>query len=159
MTDQTPTPELPRAPYTFHGAYTRAVDVKGRFNLPFRFRQGGPEAGVEKYVVSRGPDGGLTIHPEAVWTESFERMRTAAAGSKELRRNLRIVSRSSRVVEPDSQGRVAVSPELLVTAGISRKVAVVGVGAYMELWDPDALAADDSGDDALDEGFVNEFFR
>lgn len=158
MEDTTPTPAPPRTPYTFHGAYTRSVDVKGRFNLPFRFRQGGPGAGVEKYVVSRGPDGGLTIHPHEVWTESFERLR-AAAGSKELRRNLRLMSLSSREVEPDSQGRVAVSPELLEAVGISRKVTVVGVGAYMELWDPDALAADDGGDDALEEGFVNEFFR
>ena len=158
MEDKTPTNELREAAYTFHGAYTRAVDVKGRFNLPFRFRQGGPGAGEEKYVVSRGPDGGLTIHPQAIWIESYNRMR-AGSPSPELRRNLRRMSVSSREVEPDSQGRVAVPPELLSSVGIARKVTVVGVGTYMELWDPDVLATGESDTEPFDEGFVNQFFR
>ena len=158
MEDKPPTRELRETAYTFHGAYTRAVDVKGRFNLPFRLRQGGPGAGEEKYVVSRGPDGGLTIHPHAIWNESYNRMRTGSPGP-ELRRNLRRMSVNSREVEPDNQGRVAVSPELLASVGIARKVTVVGVGTYMELWDPDALAAGESADEPFDEGFVNEFFR
>ena len=35
-----PTASAPQDfPLTFHGSYTRAVDAKGRFNLPFRFRR------------------------------------------------------------------------------------------------------------------------
>ena len=63
------------------------------------------------------------------------------------------------VIEPDVQGRVAVSSEMLGTVGIARKVSVVGVGSYMELWDPEALADGGPGETTLDEGFVNEFFR
>ncbi len=159
MEDKTPTNDLRETAYTFHGAYTRAVDVKGRFNLPFRFRQGGPGAGEEKYVVSLGPDGGLTVHPHAVWVESYNRIRAGGTPSPELRRNLRRMSARSRDVEPDSQGRVAVPPELLSSVGITRKVTVVGVGTYMELWDPETLAVGDSADEPFDEGFVNEFFR
>jgi MraZ protein len=134
------------------------VDAKGRFNLPFRFRQGGPETGEEKYVVCKGPDGGLTIHPHTIWTESYNRLRSGPP-SPELRRNLRHMSLHSRIVEPDGQGRVAVPPEMLGTVGIARKVSVVGVGSYMELWNPEDLAAGGTGEATLDEGFVNEFFR
>lgn len=158
MNQNPTTPELPAPAFTFTGAYTRKVDAKGRFNLPFRFRQGGPDAGEEKYVVGRGPDGGLTVHPHAVWQESYNRLR-AGEPSPALRRNLRLMSLNSRVVEPDAQGRVAVPPEMLARGGIAREVTVVGVGSYMELWAPDALAGAEASDEPVDEGFVNEFFR
>ena len=144
--------------FTFHGSYTRAVDVKGRFALPFRFRQGGSVPVEEKYVVSQGADGSLSLLPYAVWITNFNRMRQGKAGS-ELRANMRKMSLASTVVEPDSQGRVAVSAETLAGCGISRKITVVGMGNYMELWDPESLAQLNSGSDEVDSGFMDEFYR
>ena len=66
--------------FTFHGSYTRAVDAKGRFALPFRFRQGGSVPVEEKYVVSQGADGSLSLLPYAVWIVNFNRMRQGEAG-------------------------------------------------------------------------------
>ena len=149
--NQTPT-------FTFHGSYTRAVDAKGRFALPFRFRQGGSVPVEEKYVVSQGADGSLSLLPYAVWIVNFNRMRQGKAGP-ELRANMRKISLSSTVVEPDSQGRVAVSVETLAACGISRKITVVGMGNYMELWDPESLAQLNSGSDEVDSGFMDVFYR
>jgi len=151
--------QLPPPAFTFHGQYTRSVDAKGRFNLPFRFRKGGPDTGDERYVVMRGPDGGLTVHPHAVWIEAYNRLRSGPP-SPELRRNLRRMSLHSRMVEPDSQGRIAVPVELLGTVGIQKKILVVGVGNYMELWNPESLMDEGDADaTALDAGFQDEFFR
>ena len=60
--------------YCFHGSYARSVDKKGRFNLPFRFRRDGA-VGDEKYVVSNGPDGTLTLLPYQEWLHAFTRLR------------------------------------------------------------------------------------
>ncbi len=144
--------------FTFHGAYTRAVDTKGRFALPFRFRQGGSGPAEEKYVVARGADGSLSLLPYTVWIANFNRMRQGKPGA-DLRANLRRMSQKSLVLEPDSQGRVAVSPEFLSDCGIAKKVTVVGMGSYMELWDPDTLAQQDAGGDDVDAGFMDEFYR
>jgi MraZ protein len=144
------------ATFTFHGSYTRAVDAKGRFALPFRFRQGGSVPVEEKYVVSKGADGSLSLLPYSVWIGNFNRMREGQP-SPELRANLRRMSLASTVVEPDSQGRVAVSPDTLVEFGIAKKISVVGMGSYMELWDPEALAKLEDGD--VSEGFMNDFYR
>jgi MraZ protein len=148
----------PSPEFTFHGSYTRAVDAKGRFALPFRFRQGGSVPVEEKYVVSQGADGSLSLLPYAVWIENFNRMREGKPGP-ELRKNLRRMSLRSLVVEPDKQGRVAVPLEKLQNAGIAAKITVVGMGTYMELWDPDELAAMDAEGDTVDPGFMNEFYR
>jgi len=144
--------------FTFHGSYTRAVDAKGRFALPFRFRQGGSVPVEEKYVVSQGADGSLSLLPYTVWIENFNRMRQGQAGP-ELRANMRKMSLASTVVEPDSQGRVAVSTESLARCGITKKVTVVGMGSYMELWDPDVLDGLEYGEDPVDPGFMDEFYR
>ena len=146
------------ATYTFHGDYTRAVDAKGRFNLPFRFRQGGSGPGDEKYVVAKGADGSLAIHPHEAWMAIFQRMRQGEAGPR-LRANLRAMSRGSKTLEPDAQGRVQVPPELLASVGISGKVTVVGMGGFMELWAPEALDQRMAGDEGPDPGFMDEFYR
>jgi MraZ protein len=143
---------------TFHGSYTRSVDAKGRFALPFRFRQGGPVPGEEKYMVTQGPDGSLSLMPYAVWMANFHRM-SQGKPSRELRANKRKMSLASSEVTPDSQGRVAVSTETLAACGISKKITVVGMGNYMELWDPESLAQLNSGSDEVDSGFMDEFYR
>ena len=144
------------ATFTFYGEYTRAVDAKGRFALPFRFRQGGSGAVEEKYVVTKGADGTLTLQPKMVYDARLQRMNLAPP-SAELRANIRRMSRSAIEVKPDSQGRVAVTPEILKKFGIRKKITVVGMGSYMELWDPGTLEKLDT--DEVDSGFMDEFYR
>jgi len=143
--------------YCFHGGYERAVDAKGRFNLPFRFRRSGAAHGDERYVVSEGPDGTLNLLPYDEFVAAFNRMRQRKPGP-DLRSELRRLSNNSRVVEPDAQGRVAVDPQLLERIGVGKRVRVVGMGNYMELWDPDRFAAAQAELDAPDPGFLDEFY-
>ncbi len=143
-----------QTPFTFHGSHNRSVDTKGRFNLPLQFRV----ATEDKYMVSWGADGVLTLSPYTVWVANFNRLR-ALEPTRELRVFLRKISKGSRVVEPDQQGRVAVTSELLSTVGIDRKISIVGMGNYMELWDPQTLEQLDANAEELDPQFMNEFFR
>lgn len=143
--------------FTFNGCYTRAVDAKGRFALPFRLRQAGPDQDDEKYMVSRGADGALSLHPKAVWIERIDRMREQAP-SRELRDFLRRMMANAVEVPVDAQGRVTIAPERLAEYGITRKVTVMGMGSYMELYAPEAMAAYSPNPEA-DAAFDDEFFR
>lgn len=143
--------------FTFHGCYTRAVDAKGRFALPFRLRQAGADQAEEKYMVSRGADGALSLQPKDVWVENFNRLRNQPP-SRELRDYLRRMTANSVEVPVDAQGRVTIAPERLAEFGITRKVTVMGMGSYMELYAPEALKAYSPNPEA-DEAFDNEFFR
>ena len=150
-------PVLPETAFAFHGSHTRVVDAKGRFNLPFKFLRGGAGPEEDKFVVSKGADGSLSLLPHSVWVANFNRLRQGEPGPK-LRAYLRRMSTNSKVVEPDSQGRVAVSHEILAEFGIDKKIIIVGVGSYMELWDPatlEAMNAEIEGEAA----FNDEFFR
>ena len=158
MNDQSQSPR-PDSAFAFHGSHTRAVDAKGRFNLPFKFLRGGSGPEEDKFVVSRGADGALSLAPHSVWQANFNRLRLEMEPGPKLRAYLRRMSANSIIVEPDSQGRVAVSREFLTQGGIDKKIAIVGMGSHMELWDPAALEAANAELDGEDMAYDNEFFR
>jgi MraZ protein len=150
-------------PFTFHGSYTRAVDAKGRFHLPFRFRNQSPSAVVEeeereKYMISPGLDGSVTLTPHAVWMENFNRLR-AEEPSPEKTRDLRLMSLNSRMLSPDAQGRVAVPSEILEFLKVAKKVTVVGMGSHMELWSPEAVAEISPEGQGPSQDFMYRFYR
>ncbi len=142
--------------FCFHGAYERAVDAKGRFNLPFRFRLGGGAAEDEKYVVMRGQEGNLALFPRDEWVRAFNRIKRQKA-TRDWRAQLRRLSADSFELVPDSQGRVTVPQDFLADAGIARRVVAVGLGHYMELWSPEAFSAQKESAPGLDEDFLDDF--
>lgn len=142
--------------YCFHGGYERAVDAKGRFNLPFRFRRSGEDAGAERYVAMKGPDGQILLLPEEVFEAGFNRLREGAS-SRDQRAALRRVSAGSNVLEPDAQGRVAVPADLLAAVGITKRVLVVGVGNRMEIFDPERYAIIDGALGDTDPAYIDTF--
>lgn len=147
----------PDPTFCFHGSYERAVDAKGRFNLPFRFRRGGGPADDEQYVVTKGPDGNLSLFPREEWEKAFNRIRSQSS-SKEWRARVRQISDSSAKLDPDSQGRVMIPAAFLEQAGVARRVKVVGMGHYMELWEPEMFALSQKELEEPDEQFMDDFF-
>jgi len=150
--DTAPNPE-----FCFHGAYERAVDAKGRFNLPFRFRKGGGAAEDEKYVVTPGADGNLSVFPQQEWEATFQRIKRQSSAAQ-WRARVRQISAKSFDVVPDAQGRVSVPSDLLESVGIARRVKVVGMGHYMELWNPDDFSTGQQDLTESDPEFMDEFF-
>ena len=150
-------------PFTFHGSYTRAVDAKGRLHLPFRFRNKTQAAAVEeeereKYMISPGLDGSVTLTPHSVWMANFNRLR-AEEPSPEKTRDLRLMSLNSKMVSPDAQGRVAVPSETLAALGVEKKITVVGMGSHMELWSPEAVAGLGPVGQGPSDKFMYRFYR
>lgn len=142
--------------YCFHGGYERAVDAKGRFNLPFRLRRSGAEAGAERYVVMKGPDGQLALLPEEVFEAAFNRLREGEP-SRDKRTVLRKISAGSYVLEPDNQGRVAVPADMLAMVGITKRVYVVGMADRMELFAPERYAIIESALGDADPSYLHTF--
>jgi MraZ protein len=145
-------------PWAFTGSFERAVDAKGRFNLPFPFRRGGPGHADERYVVAEGPDGTLNILPYNEFVDAFNRVRQRRPG-RGLRDELRRLSHNSRVLEPDAQGRIAVPLDFLARIGVTKRILVIGMGNYLELWEPDrwrehAASLGDPDQELLDEFFA-----
>jgi len=127
--------------HAFSGSYERAVDPKGRFNLPFRHRRKGKgKAQRDAYKVTLGVEGYLSVYPLEIWDEVFQTARANATTAEE-QALIRHLSANTYDLVPDKQGRVMVPVHLLASVGIDKKVYVVGYGDHLALRHTDVYTA------------------
>jgi MraZ protein len=116
-----------RAP--FLGEYQHALDAKGRFILPARFRD---HLGDQAYVTSE-EDGCLALwRPEEFDVKASEIRERARRGERDVERAF---FAGAMEASPDRQGRVAIPTGLREFAALERDVVVVGLYDHIEIWD------------------------
>ena len=116
----------------FRGGPVLTLDGKGRITVPARWRDMLMAAVNGQLVVSKNPDGCLSLFPLNVW-EQFEATVLSLPTQSDGWRRFFIGSATD--VEIDSASRVLIPPELRVWAGLEDKVKFMGVGSHFELWD------------------------
>lgn len=132
----------------FLGTYTPLLDDKGRFVLPARFR----EQLAEGLVITKGQDKCLFGFRSSDFQRMADALREASMSARALRDHSRLFFGSASEEVPDRQGRVAIPAGLRTYAGITRELAVVGVGSRLELWD---AAAWEQQVSATEDGFAS----
>ena len=116
-----------RAP--FLGEHQHALDAKGRFILPARFRE---HLGDVAYVTSE-EDGCLSLwRPEEFEVKAAEIRERARRGERDVQRAF---FAGAMEASPDRQGRVAIPQGLREFAHLERDVVVVGLYDHIEIWD------------------------
>lgn len=121
------------------GTYECSLDSRFRMAIPARVR----EPFADGATVGWWIDECLIIAPESEWSSLVDRtfgaMNVLDDESRELSRFLLAGVYNHDL---DGQGRVPLAQDLREHAGIEgNKVKVIGVGEYLEVWDPDRLAA------------------
>jgi MraZ protein len=120
--------------------YVNKVDRKGRVSVPATFRT--------SLVAQRFP--GIVVFPSykypALEANSIEWMEQLADRLDQLDKfsdeheNLEMLFASSRELQLDPEGRIALPPDLAEYAAITESVAFVGVGRNFQMWEPDRYA-------------------
>ena len=137
----------------FLGDFDCTVDSKGRLMVPARFRRQLPESEEGTYVLSLGKDRCLNLYPLAEWDEVVVKKLHELPPGPEKRQYIRFYSRKSRTVNLDKSGRIAIPANFLEVIGNPKKVVVVGVLNYMEIWAPDDhIKMGKEGDETFFEG-------
>ncbi len=119
--------------FSFRGGPVLKLDDKSRVTVPAVHKEilGAPPVH-NRLVVSKNPDGCLSLFPLPVW-EGFEaellKLPAQHVGWK------RLYVGSATDVTIDTSSRVLIPPELKVWAGLDKTVMFMGVGSYFELWD------------------------
>lgn len=130
------------------GEYRHSLDPKKRLFIPAKQRE---ELGTSFMIVRdlRGPR--LKVYSTEAWEAFLAPIRQQERKLAEA--TLRFLHRDAVLAEPDSQGRVVLTPALVAYAGITKEAVVVGCGDYAEIWaaetydaamseeDPEALCA------------------
>lgn len=116
----------------FRGGPVLTLDGKGRVTVPARWRDMLMANVNGQLIVSKNPDGCLSLFPLNVW-EQFESTVLNLPTQNDAWRRFFVGSATD--VEIDSGSRVLVPPELRAWAGLEDKVKFMGVGSHFELWD------------------------
>ena len=115
----------------FLGTYEPKLDDKGRLILPAKYRDqlaGG-------LVMTRGQERCLYVFPAREFEAIHEQLRQAPITSKQARQYLRVFLSGAADEQPDKQGRITIPAQLRQYAGLSRELAVIGMGTRVEIWD------------------------
>ncbi|MCC6198666.1 division/cell wall cluster transcriptional repressor MraZ [Candidatus Nomurabacteria bacterium] len=116
------------------GEYTHTIDEKNRLSFPMKFRK---EMG-KNVVVTRGLDRCLFVFTEKEWKLIAEKLASSSMLQSDARSFNRYLLGGAVEVGVDSAGRILLPDFLKDRAGLSGKVAVVGVHTRVELWDETA---------------------
>lgn len=122
----------------FFGSYERALDDKGRFNVPFRFRRKdlAKEEEPPRFVIFRDPDDIVSLLTFDQYVRSMQEI-MAMDEDEERDDFLRWMADHSQEIPMDSQGRVAVPGTYLECIGVTKRLKVRGMVNRMELTRPD----------------------
>ncbi len=128
----------------FLGEYQYSLDAKGRVFIPAKLRD---ELG-NSFVITKGIDNCLRVYPISAW-ESFSEKINEYPDTK-ARKIRRFVFSAATNNELDSQGRTLISQTLRDYAKISKDIYILGVGAYLEIWDKDTWDKEKENEDLSD---------
>ena len=119
----------------FQGATQINLDAKGRMSVPTKARDPLTQGGTVKLVLTAHPEGCLLLYPLPAWEPI--RAKVMAFPSLDRQSNLwkRLLVGFAEDVDPDSAGRLLISPVLRDYAHIKRQVMFVGQGSHFEIWD------------------------
>ncbi|WP_143959937.1 division/cell wall cluster transcriptional repressor MraZ [Litoribacter populi] len=126
----------------FLSTFECKLDAKGRLVLPAKFKAALPEVNGAELILNMDKSGCVEIHPAA---DFQRRIMSKISGLDEFDPKAKLLRRAlmSRVseVELDGVGRILVSKKVLEHAGIEREALLVGVGKYIEMWNPERFHA------------------
>ena len=117
------------------GEYRHGLDPKNRIFIPAKLRE---ELGMTFVVAKDIREKCLKIYSQTEWDNYIEPIRKQDRRLQE--RVLRFLSSSMVQATPDSQGRIVLSKDLLLHAGIEKDVVIVGCYNYAEIWAEEVYA-------------------
>jgi len=141
---------------SFKGQYEHSIDAKGRVAFPAKLRKSLNPSAQERFTVVRGQEPCLYLYPEDEWEHVEAKLSRINNFTKKGRLAKRNFLRYAEDVSLDKQNRVALPSDLMEYASIDGKAVFLGMGEYIEVWDPDKLEEIDS---ALDDDAFEEIFE
>jgi MraZ protein len=114
-----------------------ALDAKGRFAVPQRYREALADgnAGSTRLVITADPTRCLLLYTLPEWEPIEKKLMALSSFNATSRALQRLVVGHADDVEMDAAGRLLVPPALRQYAGLDKTIVLVGQGNKFEIWD------------------------
>lgn len=121
----------------FLGEFRFSVDTKGRVQVPVSYRERLSPESEKTFVLQRGRDRTIEVHPLSEWREYWDRtLQSLPKYQDRARKVRRLALASAAEVQMDSQYRLLIPKHLLDWAGVKGEAVLAGAGEYFEIWEP-----------------------
>lgn len=117
----------------FVGEYTRQLDERNRFILPAKVRE---KLSPTVYITRSPSEKCLNLYTEEEWEVIAQKVRQLPTGTdKNAAMFQRRLFGKAMSCEPDKQGRIPLTPELIDFAELKKDIILVGSNTKLEIWD------------------------
>ncbi len=139
----------------FRGSSDHVLDNKGRLNFPARFRD--VLRNRESEILILAPwKRYLRVYPVADW-EVLEEKIWKEGPTEDLDPSfVRYLMRNLEECTLDKQGRIRIPQHLKQAIGLHKQVTLSGMRNWVEIWDRDALLADNAKAEENFEKYENQ---
>lgn len=141
---------------SFKGQYEHSIDAKGRVAFPAKLRKLLNPSAQERFTIVRGQETCLYLYPEDEWENVELKLSQINNFTKKGRLAKRNFLRYAEDVSLDKQNRLALPSDLMDYAHIDSKAVFLGMGEFIEVWDPAELQ---KADENLDDDTFGEAFE
>jgi MraZ protein len=121
----------------FNSQYDCKLDPKGRLVLPAKIKAAIPEANGSALMLRMAEDKCLALYPIVEYKKLENQIKSLSINNAEQRMLQRSFFISSVEVELDSAGRLLIPKVFQNYASLEKEIIVVGMGARIEIWNPD----------------------
>ncbi|MDW3194622.1 MAG: division/cell wall cluster transcriptional repressor MraZ [Cytophagales bacterium] len=135
----------------FTSEFECKLDTKGRLVLPAKIKANLPEVSSNELVLRKGFESNLTLYPMLEYKKLHNRISALSDFNPEQRRLKRMFFKSIAQVELDSAGRILIPKAMLAHASIEKEALLIGVGNYIEIWNPEVLESESIPDADMSE--------
>ena len=123
----------------FTSEYECKLDTKGRLALPSKVKANLPEVSTNELVIRQGFEPHLIVYPMLEYKKIHHKISALSEFNAEQRKLKRNFFRSIAHVEMDNSGRILFPKNMLAHANISNEALVIGMGNYVEIWNPEVF--------------------
>ena len=122
----------------FYGNYEHSLDARGRVAIPAVYRRELQDGG----VLRPADDGCVELYThEGFRLETARRLGESGTRERDDRDRRRDFFPDAFSFDLDQQGRIVISQEMREYGTLDGSVKLIGLGDYVELWNPERWAA------------------
>ena len=127
----------------FRSHYIHTLDNKGRISVPAGFRVELQTDMAKPPTITKG-DECLSLYPHDYWCSYERRIIDAASIDPDGEAIVRLVISGSQECPIDRAGRILVPERLRAHAKLEREAVFVGMGDFIQIWNPSLYAEDEA---------------
>ena len=139
------------------GEYECKIDAKGRLTLPSKIKTNLPEVSTNDFVIQRGFEPNLLLYPLVVYKQIHEKFSALSDFDPKQRKLKRQFFRNVTPVEMDNINRILISKIILSHVQIDKEAILIGLGKYVEIWNPDILDSHEIKDEQEYSDMAQEY--